>query len=261
MVWAISQNVKRPSSVFLDFMNSAYVPSLSAAARRLKESRSTEFLSNAQKLFFSKAIGNDLREDVLKDPKAFYELASPKFFNLGRWPQKINEFLGSTQQLAVSRICWADNYTNPIITVNGPPGTGKTMILKEVVSDVIVMRAKEIAKINDVRNSEIFELKTGASGGLVPVLRPEFTDDYAIVVASNNNGAVENITKELPFNYSYEAKQVDYFSEVANRLNSKKDGAWGFLSIALGKASNWNQLSDRIFEFPKGKENLSCRFI
>ena len=94
---------------------------------------------------------------MLRDPRALYEIADPRLFNLGRWPDSLSKKLSVCQQIAVSRICQASEY-NPIVTVNGPPGTGKTTLLRDVLADVVVRRGYEIAGISDIRNEEIFEI-------------------------------------------------------------------------------------------------------
>ncbi len=62
-----------------------------------------------------------------------------------------------------------------------------------------------------------------------------------ILVSSNNNSAVENISRELPSVNSIDwecfADLADYFSGVAQNLNDKTK-CWGLLSAVLGNASN-----------------------
>lgn len=89
-----------------------------------------------------------------------------------------------------------------------------------------------LANIEDIGTAPLFELKSGWRGEQVPVLLKEYVEDYPIIVASNNNNAVENITKELPFDYGFE-EPFDYFSDLANKLNRSKD-AWGLVSAPLG---------------------------
>lgn len=58
-----------------------------------------------------------------------------------------------------------------------------------------------------------------------------------ILVASNNNAAVKNITHDLPKSDSIASEyngRYDYFSEVSNRL--LKQETWGICSAALGNA-------------------------
>lgn len=228
-----------------EWFNSPYIPVLNYFLGFFKKGE-TEFLSPALKRFFELARDNTVRKDVLASPKNFYEIANPKFFNVGRWPTTLKASLVCMQQVAVSQICSANKY-DPLVAVNGPPGTGKTMILKELIADVVVQRACVLENISDITHANLFERRNADTLGSCFVLKRELTDDFAILVASNNNAAVENITKELPYQYSYEDKQFDYFSKLANRLNKTKD-AWGLVSVALGRRRNWVSLLDALYD-------------
>lgn len=227
-----------------EWFNSPYVPVLTDFIEFFDEGK-TDFLSPALTRFFGLAQGNPVRKDVLASPQNFYEIADPKYFNFGRWPTTLKASLVCMQQLAVSQICLADKYM-PVVTVNGPPGTGKTMILKELIADIVVQRALILSQYHDITQANIFDSRSNNETGQTYVLKKELTDDFAILVASNNNAAVENITKELPYQYSYEGRQVDYFSTLANRLNKTKD-AWGLISVALGRMKNWATLYKSLY--------------
>ena len=117
----------------------------------------------------------------------------------------------------------------------------------------MINRAAVLANIEDIGTAPLFEVKAGWKGEQVPVLLKEYVEDYPIIVASNNNNAVENITKELPFDYGFE-EPFDYFSGLANKLNRSKE-AWGLISAPLGKAENWTRLWKTLFsnhKTPKG---------
>lgn len=66
---------------------------------------------------------------------------------LGKWPSKFMPSL--MQQLAVN-LSWRPSSDNlPIFSVNGPPGTGKTTLLKEIVAGNVVERACLLAQYED----------------------------------------------------------------------------------------------------------------
>jgi chromosome segregation ATPase len=71
--------------------------------------------------------------------------------------------------------------------------------------------------------------------------------DGGIVVTSSNNGAVENISKELPMSKAVEpyANEIEYFKQVAETCVS--EGNWGLVSAVLGKKENRNNLTSRIW--------------
>ena len=81
---------------------------------------------------------------------------------MGKWPAKFMPAL--MQQVAVN-IAIQQNDETPIFSVNGPPGTGKTTLLKEIVSSNIVERAKLLAE-NGSDPDTLFERHTFTQGPL-----------------------------------------------------------------------------------------------
>jgi hypothetical protein len=67
---------------------------------------------------------------------------------------------------------------------------------------------------------------------------------FEIVVASSNNGAVENISKEIPGREAIDCEDASYYPELATTvLNSDNDPAqkidpWGLVAARLGRKSN-----------------------
>ncbi len=125
----------------------------------------------------------------------------------GKWPAKYMPAL--MQQVAVN-IAIRQDGDAPVFSVNGPPGTGKTTLLKEIVASNIVERAKLIAE-NAEEPDSIFEMHSFSHGSLkananayyqyAPHYYSINVDDinnYSMLVASCNNAAVENITIDLP---------------------------------------------------------------
>lgn len=110
-----------------------------------------------------------------------------------------------------------------LLSVNGPPGTGKTTVLKEVIADNIVKKVKELLDVWDepwnevgVGNQKVYE--SPFSGAC----------NYSMVIASSNNKAVDNIGKEL-------LKEIDYFSDA---VCPNEKGYKGTLCARLGKKDN-----------------------
>lgn len=135
---------------------------------------------------------------------------------LGKWPSRYMPFF--MQQVAINLAIdekhekgtvFEDN--GLVFSINGAPGTGKTTMIKEIIANNIVERAILMAKyIKDP--DTIFEQcnfqhgpnpKNHAYAKYIPYyyrIKPGFQrlTNYAIVVASNNNAAVDNITVEIP---------------------------------------------------------------
>lgn len=118
---------------------------------------------------------------------------------LGKWPSRFMPAL--MQQIAVN-LATASDMSLPIFSVNGPPGTGKTTLLKEIIVSNIVERAILLAEYENP--DDAFDDFTFSQGDYNEVykkyhrLKNTKINGYSILVASSNNTAVENITKELP---------------------------------------------------------------
>lgn len=123
----------------------------------------------------------------------------------GKWPSRYSP--GLMQQLAVN-LSWkpsCDNQT--IFSVNGPPGTGKTTLLKEIIAGNVVERAYLLTQYDmpdDAFEERHFHDGLEKNNGYSRFCNAYFAfkndalKDYGMLVASCNNAAVENITKELP---------------------------------------------------------------
>lgn len=126
---------------------------------------------------------------------------------MGKWPAKFMPAL--MQQVAVN-IAIDHAHPTPVFSVNGPPGTGKTTLLKEIVASNIVDRALLLAE-NGTDPDTLFEKHSFHKGPLEAYghsyfqyapnyysVKNEKINDYGMLVASCNNAAVENITIDLP---------------------------------------------------------------
>jgi ABC-type transporter Mla maintaining outer membrane lipid asymmetry ATPase subunit MlaF len=93
--------------------------------------------------------------------------------------------------------------------INGPPGTGKTTLLLDVIAEIIMKRAQVLSEIGYSRIFEKGYDKIEKENGFTLYsynINNKLLNDFGIIVASNNNSAVENITKELPAKKKIDAK-------------------------------------------------------
>ena len=162
------------------------------------------------------------------------------------------------QQVAVNLVV---NEKNDIQTVNGPPGTGKTTLLKDIFAEFIIQQAKEICNLKNKNISSLSNSKIEQ-----PQLPVQLADKN-IVVASSNNGAVRNIVDELPeipdekdsfAEIVEKIKSVDYFFELAN--SKKKKNRWGLFSLEGGRKENMDRIMliiDQMINELKGKNFVS----
>ena len=145
---------------------------------------------------------NLYKEDKEKIKDFLAETLHIKNAPLGKWPSK---FMASLmQEVGINQ---SINKDNTVFSVNGPPGTGKSTLLREIIADNIVKRANLLADYSDPDDAFIkcrFSDGKAFDGGYSKYskyfykLKNDEINDYSILVASSNNSAVENITKELP---------------------------------------------------------------
>lgn len=187
------------------------------------------------------------------------KVLQPKYYPLGRFPANPDFALSFMQQVAVNLSL---NDSNKIRSVNGPPGTGKTTLLKDLFADLVVQQAKEIVGLENKQiRGELFYYKSGKIGIL-----PESISNHNMIVTSSNNGAVQNIVKELPIaadlakEFRQQVMDADYFKASANPkkedteemteevLETVEDENWGLFSIEGGASANIKKLLSKVEE-------------
>ena len=221
--------------------------------------------NNDKVLSYINSLNQDIEHyDLLKDTDQMQKWYNLKVLPYGRWPSKFN--LSFMQQIAVNI---AKENPKDIFSVNGPPGTGKTTLLKDIIASNIVERAAKFCESNHV--NDIFKKVVGRDGISFYYDIPSDIALYGMLVLSSNNKAVENITLELPnissveegtngstlFHPDSSNQQVDlsyfakdkkyqfvksnevYFTFLADRL-AESNEQWGLISARLGKKSNIN---------------------
>lgn len=251
-----SSNVKFDTN---DITSSLIVNDLKLVKKNLELNK----ISNSLTRYLSDETSEKI--DVIKDKKTFEHNLDIEKMPLVCWPFTGKYPLVSSQQFAVNTI-FDEIEKLSILSVNGPPGTGKTTLLKDIVANIIFTRADKIynfknnpqkafkkigetsLKINSKTIQEIYQLDESLTG-------------HEIVVSSSNNGAVENITKELPLLNEIDSSwhgEAEYLKELATNLN-KKD-SWGLISACLGnKNNNYNFFSN--FLYSQVSENGTNRSI
>ncbi len=88
------------------------------------------------------------RRDVRMAVDLLWKNSAPSLIPRGRWPAPASQSLYFSQQFAINSAFQSfDSVTDPLFAINGPPGTGKTTLLREVTASVVVRRAQALADV------------------------------------------------------------------------------------------------------------------
>lgn len=215
-------------------LNSFFLADLALARKILCESKLPQNLR--------RYLGVDIPQpggDLLRDTATLADAVSPGFTHLSRWPGKNRHPLVLLQQAAVN-LAFRETKTGGLLGVNGPPGTGKTTLLRDLVAGVVTERAEAMAKFDDPEMT--FEhsgqkLKVGNSWIHLYRLNASLRG-FEMVVASSNNKTVENVSAELPGlgSISNDAPDLRYFKTLSDSLHQSE--TWGAIAAVLGNTQN-----------------------
>lgn len=198
-------------------------------------------------------IAEHRRQDVMDD-EVIGEVVSRTSADRmpwGRWPSNPAHSLALSQQFAADEALDVLGTSGGLMGVNGPPGTGKTTMLREIIAANVVGRAQQLAKLT--KPEEGFLASAGPNNRQWQ-LRPELTG-FEMVVVSSNNTAVENVSNELPAKSALHEQwqgTADYFGATATDVlqaassaaRANKTQAWGLIAARLGKKQNRRKFAE-----------------
>lgn len=245
-----SEKIQHESS----FMNSFLLSDLEL----VENNHNNQLVEDYIKILNNENIKNQINiRDAKTNSEEIKDILSYKKMPMAKWPGKFSPAL--MQQIAINYVCSGEY---PLFSVNGPPGTGKTTLLKEIIAQKIYETAFSISHFEN--SEDAFSEKEITTQNIdAPILKKwykpnESLTNLGILVCSCNNAAVENISLELP-SYEGMSKNIDaksyksffdskdaYFTKTANKLFKIKEietgkncgKAWGLISVPLGKQKN-----------------------
>lgn len=194
-------------------------------------------------------LGGESDDDLAVRADFFSEVLGAGATPIGRWPSKYS--LSLMQQVAVNLAVGRGGSTrkypaNDVMSVNGPPGTGKTTLLKDIVAANVVKKARLLCEYDkpDDAFEEVelskrylqfaknpYRFRKGRTGDAI--------NNLSILVCSTNNAAVENIAKELPDGKA--------FLEGIDESEKKEFLESDLSNIVWGKTSEQKTVEDLYF--------------
>lgn len=233
-------------------LNSFYLEDLAAASALINAGKVGMGLQR-----YMGMIKYQEKVDFLSPPSSVEPFVAPTLMPQARWPAIGGHSLVLLQQAAVNAARAELGNQAGIMGVNGPPGTGKTTLLRDIVAGCVLDRATAMVAFEkplDAFSTTGEKMAFGPKAFLHFYRLDSSLKGHEIVVASSNNKAVENVSKELPLkDANGRHSEISYFRSISDLIaNPKRAGyfdadedaandpieTWGLAAAALGNGRN-----------------------
>ena len=245
---AVSSRRAEDTGADIDFLNSFFLDDLATVTRGLSNGECPQALS--EYLTADADLPAGQRADVIRDNAVADAGVRVDRLPKGRWPSNPEHGLALRQQFAVNQTLEDLADAGGLMGVNGPPGTGKTTMLRDILAGNVVKRAQCLAELECPDDAFTATTHCWQSGDgyrrEVRQLQSKLTG-FEMVVASANNAAVENISVEIPALGAIDGKwreDANYFADIASAtlmdsdVGGKEHRAWGLVAARLGNKRN-----------------------
>lgn len=231
----------------IGILNSFYIDDIERAMHLVQIGQTPKALRQ-----YLTPLEEEERHDLYSDlgRSKIIEALRPRAMNSARWSSDPDHAMSLMQQFAINN-SFEDFPNSGMFSVNGPPGTGKTTLLRDIIAENITKRA---AVLSDLRMpADAFQNRPGKVRHLIPELT-----GFEMIVASSNNAAVENISRDLPKRESVYDPKIQYLQPVAHNIaaNNGSKGCeklsdnnmpWGLIAAAMGRKSNRHAFGQKFF--------------